>query len=206
MFDSHAVAEPADSSDRIEHRMARILEDATLHRRMILVVDTPLLLSRMSLYQALGEQIGRWGRRAGDLTAFIDMSNHPALPAQTVICGVVQNWDDLADGLPEALCSANILVVIGLERMLQETPHRLAAFLEARARHQVVVVLTPLPQRVCALQVRDTPLHLDQSIANESDLEVGARAVTRAAIAAARLTTRRDPVLSSTDPVDQERP
>lgn len=171
--------------------MARLLEDAVRHRRMVLVVHTPQLLSRISLYQALDEHIGRWGRRSTDVGAFIDLSNHPTLPAQTIIGSQVQTWDDLAEGLPQALASTSILVVLGLEQMLADTPHRLAAFLEARARHQVVVVLTPLAERVCGLQVRGAPVHLDSSLAQEPDVRAIARSVAYAAIAAAREAARR---------------
>jgi len=179
-----------------------MLDVARQTRRLVLVVDVPGRLSRLGLYNALEDQIGRWGRRRGDVTAFIDLSNHPALPAQTVIGSLVQTWDDLADGLPEALSVASILVVHGLEQMLADTPHRLAAFLEARARHQVVVVLTPQTSRVGQLTIRDTVVHLDQSLAEESELAVVAQSVSRTAIAAARLATRREQVSaeSSTDP------
>lgn len=173
--------------------LSRLLADATERRRLILVVLTPALLSRMSLYRSLEEHISRWGRRKGDIGAFIDLSNHPTLPAQTVIGDEVRTWEDLAEGLPQALAAANILVVLGLEQMLADTPHRLAAFLEARARHQVVVVLTTLADRVCALSLRDTPIHLDDGLAEQSDCLAVAASVAATAIAAARCATRREP-------------
>ncbi|MBW8833436.1 MAG: hypothetical protein JF606_29500, partial [Burkholderiales bacterium] len=165
---------------------------AAVPARLVVVVDVPGRFSRLSLYRALDEGIGRGGLHQGDLSAFIDLSNHPALAAQTVIGLAVQTWDDLADGLPEALALASILVVHGLEQMLADTPHRLAAFLEARARHQVVIVLTSQASRVCQLMIRDTAVHLDQSLAIESDLAVIAQSVACTAIAAARQAARRD--------------
>lgn len=173
--------------------MARVLGNAARSKSLVLVVHTPGHLSRISLYQALDQHIVRWGRRRTDVGAFIDLSNHPALPAQTIIGSEVQTWNDLADGLPQALAGANILIVLGLEQMLADTPHRLAAFLEARARHQVVVVLTPLAQQVRQLHVRETLVHVDESLAHESDLVLIARSVAHTAISAARQTARRAP-------------
>lgn len=172
-------------------QMGRILDDAARSRRLILVVDVPALLSRLSLYQALDDQIGRWGRRQDDISAFIDLSNHPVLPAQTVIGSMVQTWVDMADGLPEALSAASILIVHGLEQMLQDTPHRLTAFLEARARHQVVVVVTPQASLVCQLAIRNTRVHLEGGLTSESDQAMLARSIAHAAISAARQATRR---------------
>ncbi|MBW8833440.1 MAG: hypothetical protein JF606_29520, partial [Burkholderiales bacterium] len=95
---------------------------AAVPARLVVVVDVPGRFSRLSLYRALDEGIGRGGLHQGDLSAFIDLSNHPALAAQTVIGLAVQTWDDLADGLPEALAPASILVVHGLEQMLRACP------------------------------------------------------------------------------------
>lgn len=173
--------------------MARVLGNAARWQSLVLVVHTPEHLSRISLYQALDEHIVRWGRRRNDIGAFIDLSNHPALPAQTIIGSEVQTWHDLAEGLPQALAGAKILVVLGLEQMLADTPHRLAAFLEARARHQVVVVLTPLAHRVRQLHVHETLVHVDEGLAHESDIAVVARSVAHTAISAARQAARRAP-------------
>lgn len=177
--------------------MARMLEEVAATRRLVLAVEVPSTLVRISLYSALDDQIGRWGRRACDLSAFIDLSNHPALAAQTVIGSKVQTWDDLADGLPEAMVAANILIVLGAEQMLSDTPNRFAAFLEARARHQVVIVITPHAARVCQLAIRDTPVHLDRSLSTEFDLQIVTKSVSRTAIAAARRATRRQDTVPS---------
>ena len=186
------MTEPNVDHDFQENpHMARLLLDVAATRRLVMAVEVPATLVRISLYCALDDQLGRWGRRAGDLTAFIDLSNHPTLAAQTVIASQVQTWDDLADGLPEAMRAANILIVFGAEQMLADTPSRFAAFLEARARHQVVIVITPHAARVCELTIRDTPVHLDQSLTTEADLSVVARSVSRMAIAVARRATRR---------------
>lgn len=180
-------------------RLCHARPEATWPQGVIVVVDTPVHLSRVSLYHALGERIGRWGRRHDDLCAFIDLSNHPLLPAQTIVGAAVQSWDDLADGVPQALASSNLLLVIGVERMLIETPHRLAAFLQARARCQTVVVLTALVTRVRALQFRDAQLQLIDSIANESDADAATSAITRVAIAAARKANPRAQLLTRND-------
>lgn len=175
--------------------------DATWPRRVIVVIDTPMHLSRVSLYHALGERIGRWGRRHDDLCAFIDLSNHPLLPAQTIVGSAVQSWDDLADGVPEALASSNLLLVIGLERMLLDSPARLAAFLRARARCQTVVVLTALVARMRELYFfGDTELQIVDSIAGESDAEAATAAITRAAAAAARKANPRAQLHARFDP------
>jgi hypothetical protein len=172
-------------------RLARLLDDVERMRALLLVVEVPAVWSRLKLCAALDDLIGRWGRRSEDLCAFIDLSNHPALPAQTVIGSEVANWDDLAEGLPQAMGAANILFVAGIEQLLADTPSRFAAFLQARARHQVVVVVTPQAERVCHLPVRGTPVYLDRSATAEVEPVVAARAMSRLAIAAARRATRR---------------
>ena len=189
-----AGAPANDDSTRSElsvrTEMNRLLEHAASHRRLVLVVRTPKLLSRISLYQALDDHFGHWDPVRGPVRAFIDLSNHPALPAQTVIGSDVQAWDDLAEGLPEALSAVNVLVVLGVEQMLADTPHRLAAFLETRARHQVVVVLTPHADQVRALPIRETPMHLDCSLSRQSNLMLIAKSVAQMALAAARRSAR----------------
>jgi hypothetical protein len=173
-------------------RLTRLLEQVRETRRLVLAVEVPTTLLRISLYSALNEEIGRWGMRACDHTAFIDLANHPTLPAQTFIASQVDSWDDLADGLPEAMRLANILIVLGAEQVLADTPSRLTAFLEARARDQVVVVITPHASRVAQLAIRDAPVHLDRSLTNQADLIEVAKSVSRLAIAAARQATRRE--------------
>lgn len=138
---------------------------------MIVVVDVPADLSRLVLYRALDEQAGRWGRTAEDRSAIIDLSNHSAMPAQTVIGGQFQSWEDLAYGLAQELTETTVLVVIGLEQMLHDTPHRLAAFLEARARNHVVVVLTCQAAQCCQLPIRHTAVRLDQRLLRNRDLD-----------------------------------
>jgi hypothetical protein len=179
----------ADIGMRLQ--MQRLLQGAAHRRCIVLVVHTPAMLSRISLYQALDDHIGRWGRRRGDVGAFIDLSNHPALPAQTIVGSEVRTWSDLADGLPASLDRAGILIVLGLEQMLAATPHRLAAFLRARARRQVVVVLTPLAERVRSLALRGVPVHLDASLVRQSDVALIAKAVAGTAIAAAKQSSHR---------------
>ncbi|HYE71646.1 MAG TPA: hypothetical protein VD932_09010 [Aquabacterium sp.] len=186
---------PPPSNDRatcdvgVGAEMNRLLEHAADHHRLVLIVRTPKLLSRISLYQALDDHFGRWEPRS-PIRACIDLANHPALPAQTVIGSDVQAWDDLAEGLPAALAPVNVLVVLGVEQMLSDTPHRLTAFLEARARHQVVVVLTPHADQVRALPIREAPVHLDCSLARQSNLMLMAKSVAQMALAAARRSAR----------------
>jgi hypothetical protein len=182
----------ADHALRDIPRLARLLDRVRETRRLVLAVEVPNTLLRISLYSALNDEIGRWGLRVCDHTAFIDLANHPTLPAQTFIASQVETWEDLADGLPEAMRLANILIVLGAEQMLAETPSRLAAFLEARARDQVVVVITPHASRVAKLAIRDAPVYLDRSLTNQADLVEVAKSVSRLAIAAAREATRRD--------------
>ena len=155
------------------------------------MIDTPAHLSRVSLYHALGERIGRWGRRHDDLCALIDLSNHPLMPAQTIIGSAVQSWDDLAEGVPQALAEANLLLVIGLERMLVDSPYRLGAFLRARARRQAVVVLTPLVARLRELPLGEANVEVVEKIASESDADVATSCITRVSIAAARRSNPR---------------
>lgn len=174
----------------VRAEMARLLNQAALHHRLVVIVRTPRMLSRITLYQALDAHFGRWHAAPGGSGAFIDLSNHPAVPAQTVIGSDVQTWDDLAEGLPEALAPANMVVVTGLEQMLVDTPHRLAAFLESRARHQVVVVLTPLADRIRALQIREAPVYLDCSLAQRVNLLMIAKSTARLAIADAKRAAR----------------
>lgn len=138
---------------------------------MIVVVDVPADLSRLVLYRALDEQVGRWGRSAEDRSAIIDLSNHSAMPAQTLIGGLAQSWEDLAYGLAQELTGTTVLVVIGLEQMLHDTPHRLASFLEARARSQVVVVLTCQAAQCCQLPIRRTTVRLDQRLLKNRALD-----------------------------------
>ncbi|MBW8833439.1 MAG: hypothetical protein JF606_29515 [Burkholderiales bacterium] len=56
----------------------------------------------------------------------------------------------------------------------------------------MVIVLTSQASRVCQLMIRDTAVHLDQSLAIESDLAAIAQSVACTAIAAAREAARRD--------------
>jgi hypothetical protein len=169
-----------------------MLADAKEHRALVMVVEMPSHLPRLDLYRVLGELISRWGRRQNDVGAFLDLSNHPAMAAQSIVGDQVSTWSDLADGLPDELARAGILVVTGLEQMLQDTPNRLAAFLDARASHQLVIVLTPLAQAVARLPIRNAPVHLDRRLAEVNDHEEVAREVYRTGIAAAMSATRRE--------------
>lgn len=188
-----AVPHGGDCSPRgmdVRAEMARVLSHAALYHRLVVIVRTPRMLSRITLYRALDAHFGRWHAAADGSGAFIDLSNHPAMPAQTVIGSDVQTWDDLAEGLPEALAPANMVVVAGLEQMLLDSPHRLAAFLDSRARRQVVVVLTPLANQVRALQIREAPVYLDCSLARQVNLLLIAKSTARMAIADAKRAAR----------------
>jgi hypothetical protein len=189
----YAAPHGCDCSSRdlgVRAEVARVLSHAALHHRPVVIARTPKMLSRITLYQALDAHFGRWLAEPGGTGAFIDLSNHPAVPAQTVIGSDVQTWDDLAEGLPDALAPANMLVVAGLEQMLVDTPHRLAAFLQSRARRQVVVVLTPLADQVRALQIREAPVYLDCSLARQVTLLLIAKSTARMAIADAKRAAR----------------
>jgi hypothetical protein len=157
----------------------------------VLIVSLPAQTSRIALYEALAPHITRWGRRVGDESALIDLSNHPAQPAQTVDAdGAVRDFDDLANGVADSLVTPKILVVTGLEQMLQDTPHRLAAFIEARARRSIVVVLSPQAAGVAALTVKATPMYVDRS--DGAALADRATLIAELAVHAARLAFKRD--------------
>lgn len=175
--------------------LPRIVADAGTHRSVVIVVAMPDSLPRLELYRELGGLIARWGRRANDVGAFLDLSNHPAMAAQSIVGDHVRTWPDLADGLPDELAHAGILVVAGLEQMLQDTPNRLAAFLDARAAHQLVIVLSPQAEKVARLPIRNAPVHLDLRLAQEDDIEAMAKGVFATGVSAAMAATRRESLL-----------
>lgn len=178
----------------VDARTFACTEYAARDQRLLLIVSLPAQVSRFALFEALRPHVGRWGRRAGDESALIDLSNHPSVPAQTIYSdGSVRDWPDLAEGLATSIARANILIVFGLEQMLQDTPHRLAAFLEARARHQILVVLSSQAHRVAALNVKGTPVYVDRSTAHSPDLRDAATRVALLAIDSARKAFRRTP-------------
>jgi hypothetical protein len=177
--------------DCVHGEYAQMLPSAERDRRAIVVLALPEDVARVSVAAALGPYIGKWGRRTGDISVLLDLSNHPTTAAQTIIVDRVQMWPDMADGLPEALNRAGILLVLGLEQMLQETPHRLAAFLEARARNQVVVIVTALSDELSAVAAKTGPVFVDYSIKRGADLDEVAAKVSAAAVEAAKQATRR---------------
>jgi hypothetical protein len=183
-----AAAKPIDC---MQGSYTDLLHSAAADRRVILLLAVPDDVARVSVAAALAPHVRKWGRRVDDNSVLLDLTNHPTTAAQTVIDGNVQVWPDMALGLPEALNAAGILLVLGLEQMLKETPHRLAAFLEARSRSQVVVVITFLPDEVSAVAAKAGPVFVDYSIQRNADLQGVASMVAAAAIEAARCATRR---------------
>lgn len=168
----------------------------------VIVIDLPQAFSRMCTYRALEQHLGCWDGRPDTgtggqrpacrpLVAFLDLSLHPGFPAQTIIGSSMADWPDLAEGLPAALAPTEILVIVGAEHMLRQTPHRLAALLQAHGRERVVMVLTQDADAFCALGLRDTSVRIDRSLVE--GLQMGAKfsptvqRLAEAALEAARL-------------------